>query len=68
MVIGIYGGSGSGITAIVLRMFMEFRHLKPTIFMDNNYRPIEEQEKDQRGIENFDQPLMKNGCIPTSKN
>lgn len=57
MVIGICGGSGSGKTTILKRIASDFKHLRPSVFsMDNYYKPIQLQEKDQNGQVNFDLP------------
>lgn len=57
MIIGICGGSGSGKTTLLNRLYAKYKDLNPSIFsMDNYYRPIEEQAKDERGIINFDLP------------
>lgn len=57
MVIGICGGSGSGKTTILKRLAEDFKHLKPSVFsMDNYYKPIHLQHKDEKGVVNFDLP------------
>jgi len=57
MIIGICGGSGSGKTTLLKRLSEKLAHLNPSIFsMDNYYRPIELQEKDENGEVNFDLP------------
>ena len=57
MIIGICGGSGSGKTALLNRLFREFGHLNPSVFsMDNYYLNIEKQLIDENGIYNFDLP------------
>ena len=39
MIIGICGGSGSGKTTILNRLYSEFKELEPSVFtMDNYYR------------------------------
>ncbi len=57
IIIGIGGGSGSGKTTL-LRRLAEFYHKNnPAIFsMDNYYNPIEQQQKDNKNIVNFDLP------------
>jgi uridine kinase len=61
MVIGICGGSGSGKTTILKRLAEDFKHLKPSVFsMDNYYKPIHLQQKDEKGIVNFDLPTALN--------
>lgn len=57
MVIGICGGSGSGKTTILKRLAEDFKAFKPSVFsMDNYYKPIQLQEKDENNIVNFDLP------------
>ena len=56
-VIGVSGGSGSGKTFFL----NELKKLFPSkdlciICQDNYYRPKDQQQKDQNGIENFDLP------------
>ena len=57
IIIGIGGGSGSGKTTL-LRRLAEFYHKNnQAIFsMDNYYNPIEQQQKDNKNIVNFDLP------------
>lgn len=55
--IGITGGSGSGKTTFIRQL----RDAFPTdrlciISQDDYYRPINEQQRDEQGIENFDLP------------
>lgn len=57
LVIGICGGSGAGKTTLLQRLNEVLDLYKPTIIsMDNYYKPIEEQEKDENGEVNFDLP------------
>jgi uridine kinase len=57
MVIGICGGSGSGKTTILKRLAKDFESLRPSVFsMDNYYKPIQQQAKDENGNVNFDLP------------
>lgn len=57
IVIGICGGSGSGKTTLIKRLQDEIAHLYPALFtMDNYYRPMETQVRDENGIINFDLP------------
>ena len=57
MIIGICGGSGSGKTTLLMRLKSYYEGLNPSIFsMDNYYYPIENQEKDENGVHNFDLP------------
>lgn len=56
-VIGICGGSGSGKTTLLNRLAEHYGEYAPSVFsMDNYYKPIELQEKDEKGIVNFDLP------------
>lgn len=57
MIIGICGGSGSGKSTLQRRLSTRFKELKPTVFtLDNYYRPIQEQFRDENGEVNFDLP------------
>ncbi len=57
LVIGVTGGSGSGKSYFMNRIMDSFGKGEVTWFsLDNYYFPIEKQEKDQNGIENFDRP------------
>lgn len=56
-VIGICGGSGSGKTTLLNRLAEHYSEYSPSVFsMDNYYKPVELQEKDEKGIINFDLP------------
>lgn len=56
-IVGLCGGSGSGKTTILNKLKAEFSALKPTIVsLDNYYRPVETQQKDENGKINFDLP------------
>lgn len=56
-VIGICGGSGSGKTTLLRRLSETFASYNPSVFsMDNYYRPIDEQIKDENQVVNFDLP------------
>ena len=56
-VIGICGGSGSGKTTLLKKISSHFGSANVSIFtMDNYYHPIERQQKDKKGIVNFDLP------------
>lgn len=56
-IVGITGGSGSGKTIFLKRLFDKFREGQICIIsQDNYYAPIEQQLKDENGIENFDIP------------
>lgn len=56
-VIGICGGSGSGKTTLLNRLAEHYSDYSPSVFsMDNYYKPVELQEKDENGIVNFDLP------------
>ncbi|MBM3454912.1 MAG: uridine kinase [Bacteroidetes bacterium] len=62
LVIGIFGGSGSGKTTLLRRLSEIFSCHDPSIFsMDNYYRPIEEQFKDENNVVNFDLPTALQG-------
>ncbi|MCR9251146.1 MAG: uridine kinase [bacterium] len=55
--IGITGGSGSGKTHFLNMLLDAFDPSEICVIsQDNYYFPIEEQQKDQKGIENFDRP------------
>ena len=57
LIIGICGGSGSGKTTLLRRLSEHFSSYNPSVFsMDNYYRPIEEQMKDENNVVNFDLP------------
>lgn len=57
MIIGICGGSGSGKTTLLKRLCEELKQYQPSVFsMDNYYLPIEEQQRDEKGMVNFDLP------------
>ncbi len=57
MIIGICGGSGSGKTTILNRLYSQFKDLDPSVFtMDNYYRSIDQQKLDDNGEINFDLP------------
>jgi uridine kinase len=61
MVIGICGGSGSGKTTLLNRIAERYKTLKPAIFsLDNYYKPIGDQAKDDNGVVNFDLPTALN--------
>jgi len=61
MVIGICGGSGSGKTTILKRLAQDFKEFKPSVFsMDNYYKPIQLQHKDENNVVNFDLPTALN--------
>lgn len=56
-VIGICGGSGSGKTTLLNRLAEHYSAYNPSVFsMDNYYKPLEEQTKDEKGVVNFDLP------------
>lgn len=57
MVIGICGGSGSGKTTLLRRISDYYKDFKPSVFsMDNYYKPIQLQFRDENGHVNFDLP------------
>jgi uridine kinase len=56
-IIGITGGSGSGKTYFLEKLLRFFSEDEITVLsLDNYYLPIEQQQKDKNGIENFDRP------------
>ncbi|MFT5570831.1 MAG: uridine kinase, partial [Cyclobacteriaceae bacterium] len=56
-IIGITGGSGSGKTFFLKKLLATIADHSVSVFsLDNYYLPIEKQEKDSNGIENFDLP------------
>jgi uridine kinase len=56
-VIGICGGSGSGKTSFIRRIREEFPESEVCIIsQDDYYYPRDEQEKDDKGVINFDLP------------
>lgn len=60
-VIGICGGSGSGKTTLLKKLSNFYGQEEVSILtMDNYYFPIEEQQKDDNGIVNFDLPTALN--------
>ena len=59
--IGVTGGSGSGKTHFLKQLMGSLSADQVSLFsMDNYYKPIEQQEIDQNGIENFDLPTSIN--------
>jgi uridine kinase len=57
LVIGICGGSGSGKTTIIEELMHLMEQRKPALLsLDNYYRDINEQAKDEHGHTNFDLP------------
>jgi uridine kinase len=57
LLIGITGGSGSGKTLFLHRLIAQFNPGDVChVSQDNYYKSIEHQEKDFKGIENFDRP------------
>jgi len=55
--IGITGGSGSGKTTFIRKIKSSFNEKEVCIIsLDNYYKPLDEQQLDARGIENFDLP------------
>jgi len=57
LIIGITGGSGSGKTSFIQRLKGHFGQQQICVVsQDDYYRPIEHQQKDEQGIENFDLP------------
>lgn len=61
MIIGICGGSGSGKSTLQKRLSNYYKDIKPTVFtLDNYYRPIQEQFRDENNEVNFDLPTALN--------
>lgn len=59
--IGLTGASGSGKTTFLNALKTEFSDAELCVIsQDNYYRPKEEQERDDEGIENFDLPTSIN--------
>jgi uridine kinase len=57
LIIGITGGSGSGKTYFLKQLAAKLPAGSTSILtFDNYYRPINQQQKDENGIENFDLP------------
>lgn len=57
LVIGICGGSGSGKTSVIRNLRASFRPEEVCIIsQDDYYKPLHEQQLDERGIHNFDLP------------
>ncbi|WP_258102611.1 uridine kinase [Marinoscillum sp. MHG1-6] len=57
LIIGITGGSGSGKTLFLHKLVEALGEENVSVLsMDNYYKPIHEQSKDEKGIENFDLP------------
>jgi len=55
--VGITGGSGSGKTYFLNRLLDAFKEDEICLIsQDNYYYPIQKQQKDENGIENFDIP------------
>jgi uridine kinase len=55
-VIGITGQSGSGKTYFIQRLKETLGNQVAVISFDDYYKPLEEQEKDELGVTNFDLP------------
>ena len=56
-VIGICGGSGSGKTTLLKKLKNTLGPQRVSVFtMDNYYLPKESQQKDKKGVVNFDLP------------
>jgi uridine kinase len=57
LIVGITGGSGSGKTSFIRRLRSSFDKGQICVLsQDDYYRPIEEQFRDDKGVENFDLP------------
>jgi uridine kinase len=68
--IGITGGSGSGKTTFIRKIREQFSKKELCILsQDDYYRPIDQQLKDEAGIENFDIPksIDKKGFLEDLK-
>ncbi|MDX1650998.1 MAG: AAA family ATPase [Brumimicrobium sp.] len=60
-VIGICGGSGSGKTTLLNRLSEHYSDYSPSVFsLDNYYRPLKEQIRDDNNVVNFDLPTALN--------
>lgn len=59
-IVGITGGSGVGKTTLINLLYEEFEGRVSTFSLDNYYRPKEEQERDEKGVINFDLPSALN--------
>ena len=56
-IIGICGGSASGKTYLLEKILARFSKEKCTLIsLDNYYKPLEAQHKDEEGLINFDHP------------
>ena len=55
-IIGIAGGSASGKSHLLKSLKTAFPDQLSILSLDDFYRPLEQQQKDQNGIENFDLP------------
>jgi uridine kinase len=56
-IIGITGGSASGKTLFLKKLFEHFgKEEICLISQDNYYRPLDQQQKDENGVVNFDLP------------
>lgn len=55
-IVGITGGSGVGKTTLINHLYEEFDGKISTLSLDNYYKPKSEQEKDHKGVINFDLP------------
>lgn len=67
LIIGICGGSGSGKTTIIQElMHLLEAHSPALLSLDNYYRDISEQRKDEQGHVNFDLPTAIDSELFTS--
>jgi uridine kinase len=55
-IVGITGGSGVGKTTLINGIVDQFKGSIAQISLDNYYLPIENQQKDEKGVVNFDLP------------
>ena len=56
LIVGVSGGTGSGKTLFIHKLTEELPGQISILSMDNYYLDIEQQPKDENGIENFDLP------------
>lgn len=66
LIIGITGGSGSGKTSFIRQLKQSFaRNEVCIVSQDDYYKPKEEQQRDEKGVVNFDLPtsIHKNDLL-----
>lgn len=54
--IGIAGGSGSGKTTLANQLMQSLEPDTPILSLDDYYKPLQQQTKDENGFHNFDLP------------